>query len=191
MPEPSAIDRTKTLDCLWSFQNANGYITDAFVKEFAADLGISEIELEGVISFYHFFHRKKVGEHVIYLNNSIISESKGFQRVKEAFERETGCSFGKPDSQTRFALFETACIGLSDMEPAALINFHPFTNLNTLKVKHIVAELKKGTPVHELCDEVPDHIQYVPEGDKCILLREYHPGRAIWKLQNLGARGHH
>lgn len=189
MPHPSAVDKTKILDYLWSFQNANGYITDAFVQECAAELGISAIELEGIISFYHFFHRKKIGSYVVYLNNSILSENKGFQRVKEAFESETGGTFGKADPLNAFALFETACIGLSDMEPAALINFYPFTNLNTLKVKHIVAELKKGTPVHELCDEVPDHIHFVPEGDKSILLREYHPGRAVWKLQNSGPEG--
>ncbi len=189
MSTPSAIDRTKTLDYLWSFQNANGFITDEFVMQCAADLGISQIELEGVISFYHFYHRHRIGEFVIYLNNSIISEFKGFQRVKETIERETGSTFGKPDPFEKFALFETACIGLSDQEPAALINFYPFTNLNTLKINRIVAELKKGTPVHELCDEVPDHIHYVPEGNKCILLREYHPGRAIGKLQNLGREG--
>ncbi len=186
---PAAIDRTKTLDCLWSFQNANGYISDGFVKQCAADLGISQIELEGIISFYHFFHRQPTGEFIIYLNNSIVSECKGFLRVKDAFERETGNHFGKSDPSGKFALFETACIGLSDQEPAALINFHPFTNLNTLKVKRIIAELKKGTPVEDICDEVPDHIRFVPKKKKRILLKDYHPGMAVWKLPNLRPDG--
>lgn len=187
--DPSVVDRTKTLDCLWSFQNANGYISDGFLKQCAADLDISQIELEGIVSFYHFFHRQMTGEFVIYLNNSIVSECKGFLRVKKAFERETGNIFGKPDRCGQFALFETACIGLSDQEPAALINFHPFTNLNTLKVKRIISELKKGTPVESICDEVPDHIRFKPKGDKCILLKEYNLGLAIWKLQNMGRDG--
>ncbi|MEZ4954049.1 MAG: NAD(P)H-dependent oxidoreductase subunit E [Saprospiraceae bacterium] len=185
----AAADRAKTLDHLWSIQQANGFIADGFVKECAAELGISQIELEGIISFYHFFHRQPTGEFVIYLNNSIVSECQGFQRVKEAFERETGNTFGKPDPSGKFALLETACIGLSDQEPAALINFHPFTNLNTLKVKRIIAELKKGTPVESISDEVLDHIRFVPEGDKGILLRDYQPGLAVWKLPNLGREG--
>ncbi|MEO1260962.1 MAG: NAD(P)H-dependent oxidoreductase subunit E [Bacteroidota bacterium] len=187
--KPKKIDRTKTLDLLWSFQNANGYLTDGFVKECAANLGISQVELEGVISFYHFFHRRPTGKFVIHLNNSIVSECKGFQRVKHAFERETGISFGKPDPSRTFALFETACIGLSDQEPAALINFHPFTNLNTLKVKRIIAELKKGAPVESICDQVPDHIRFMPKKKKRVLFRDYHPGMAIWKLPNLGRDG--
>lgn len=180
------MERIKTLDCLWLHQNSEGYLSDEFVAKCAKDLGLSQVELEGVISFYHFFHREPVGKYTIYLNNSIVSENKGFQRVKEAFERETGTEFGKVSPAGLFGLFETACIGLSDQEPAALINFHPFTNLNTLKVKRIVAALKRGTPVEEICDNVPDHIRFVPEGEKAIFFRKYHPGRAVWKLPNMG-----
>ena len=186
---PVITDRTQTLNYLWSFQNENGYISDEFLKKCATNLGISQIELEGIVSFYHFFHRQKTGQFTIYLNNSIVSECKGFQRVKEAFERETGNTFGKTDQSGQFSLFETACIGLSDQEPAALINFYPFTNLNTLKVKRIIAELKKGTPVESIYDNVADHIRFVPEGDKCILLKDYHPGKATAKLASLGRDG--
>ncbi|MCB0554566.1 MAG: NAD(P)H-dependent oxidoreductase subunit E [Phaeodactylibacter sp.] len=173
------------LDCLWAYQNKHGYIRDEDVAEFSAYRGISKVELEGVISFYHFFHRKPAGRYTIYLNNSIVSEFSGFQRVKEAFERETGAAFGEVDPSGLFGLFETACIGLSDQEPAALINFHPFTNLTTMKVKHIIAELKKGVPVEKLCDEVADNIRYVPGEGRSVFLREYFPGSAIAKLQAL------
>lgn len=173
------------LDCLWSYQNRHGYIRDEDVAQCAAQRGISEVELEGVISFYHFFHRKPAGRHTIYLNNSIVSEFNGFQRVKEAFERETGTAFGGVDPSGQFGLFETACIGLSDQEPAALINFHPFTNLTTLKVKHIIAELKKGVPVEEICDEVADNIRYTPGEGRTLFLRDYFPGSAVAKLRGL------
>ena len=121
------LDRTEVLNQLWEYQNKSGYIRDEDVAECAQKLDISKIELEGIISFYHFFHRVPTGQYTVYLNNSIVSDIKGFQRVKDAFERETGQQFGKPDLSGKFALFETACIGLSDKEPAALINFYPFT----------------------------------------------------------------
>ena len=179
------MDRTPTLNFLWSFQDKHGYLTDEFVKSCASDLGLSTIELEGIISFYHFFHRKPAGKFTIYLNNSIVSETQGFQRVKDAFEREVGTQFGKVDASGKFGLFETACIGLSDQEPAALINFHPFTNLNTIKVKQIIAALKNDVPVEDLCDEVDDHIRYVPEGNKSIFFRNYDSGKSLLKLAKL------
>lgn len=178
-------DRTELLDCLWEFQNKHGYIREEDVSDCSKDLQLAQIEIEGVISFYHFFHRQPAGKITIYLNNSIIAEFKGFQRVKEAFERETGATFGSVDPSGQFGLFETACIGLSDQEPAALINFYPFTNLNSLKVKNIIAQLKKGASPAALCDEVPNHIRWVPEQGRGVYFRDYHPGIAITKLKDL------
>jgi [NiFe] hydrogenase diaphorase moiety large subunit len=178
-------ERAALLDNLWRYQKQSGYIRDEDVAECAERLGISQIELEGIISFYHFFHRKPTGQFTIYLNNSIVAETKGYHRVKEAFERETGRTFGRQDLGDRFTLFETACIGLSDQEPAALINFYPFTNLNSLKVRQIIAKLKQGVSVEELCDEVSDNIQYYPAPDKTVFLRDYHPGIAVAKLKNM------
>ncbi len=153
------------------------------MRESSEALGISPVELEGIISFYHFFHREDAGKFTIYLNNSIVSETKGFERVKEAFEKETGASFGTTDPGGHFGLFETSCIGLSDFEPAALINFHPFINLNTLKVKSIISALKKGAKPEDICDEIPDNIRQTPESSKSIFFKPYHLGSAVPKLQ--------
>lgn len=173
------------LNCLWEYQNQHGFIRDEDIEQCSRRFGISRIELEGVISFYHFFHRRPTGRFTIYLNNSIVSEFKGFQRVREAFERETGARFDEADPSGMFSLFETPCIGLSDQEPAALINFHPFTNLNTLKVRQIIAALKQGAPVEEICDEVEDNIRYIPSGKRAVFFREYFPGNAITKLSGM------
>jgi [NiFe] hydrogenase diaphorase moiety large subunit len=177
-------NRTELLNCLWTFQNQHGYIRDEDVASCSRTLGMSQVEIEGVISFYHFFHRQPAGKFTIYLNNSIVSECKGFERVKEAFEKETGASFGGLDPSQQFGLFETACIGLSDQEPACLINFYPFTNLTTLKVKSIIAQLKLGADPADICDEVPDHLRFAPEPDKAIYFRPYHPGLAVQRLKD-------
>lgn len=171
------------LNILWEYQNRHGYIRDEDIEQCSRRLDISKTELEGVISFYHFFHRQPSGKFTIYLNNSIVSEFNGFHRVREAFERETGARFGEVDPSGLFGLFETPCIGLSDQEPAALINFHPFTNLNTLKVRQIITQLKQGAPVEEICDEVKDNIRYVPSGKRALFFREYVPGNALARLK--------
>ncbi len=170
------------LDQLWTLQNINRHIRDEDVFSLATALGISEIEIEGVISFYHFFHRKPAGRYTIYLNNSIVSEFKGYERVKAAFEAATGAAWNAVDPSGIFGLYETPCIGLSDQEPAALINFQPFTNLNTLKVKNIIAQLKQGVPAETLADEVPDHIRYIPENGKAVFFRPYQPGSTVSRL---------
>lgn len=176
--------RPGLLNKLWKYQNDKGYISDADVAECAGELGISEVEIEGVLSFYHFFSRKPRGEFTVYLNNSVTSQCRGYQRVRDAFEKETGSTFNDPNVTDRFGLFDTPCIGLNDHEPAALINFYPFTNLNSLKVREIVRALRQGERVEDICDEIDDHIRYTP-GDKTVLLKEYQPGRTLRRLTSM------
>ena len=75
--------RTGLLSRLWEFQNNYGYISENAITEIAQELNVSKIEIEGVISFYHFFHRQPTGKYIIYLNNSIISEFKDLRLKKE------------------------------------------------------------------------------------------------------------
>ena len=101
------MDRTHLLNKLWEYQHTYGHISDRAVSEISQTLNVSNIEIESVISFYHFFHKKKTGKHTIYLNNSIISEFKGFEAVKVAFEKETGATFNEQGNE-EFSLFETS-----------------------------------------------------------------------------------
>jgi [NiFe] hydrogenase diaphorase moiety large subunit len=185
--DPIEPPQTQMLNKLWSLQKKYGYISDDAINEIAAEFKITNIEVEGVASFYHFFHRRPTGKFTIYLNNSIVSEFKGFQRIKDTFERETGTTFGSVDRSGTFGLFLTPCIGLSDQEPAAMINFYPFTNLNAIKVKEIINKLKNGASPEDICDEPADNIRYTPE--KSIFFANWTPGSALAKLKDLGKQG--
>lgn len=182
--EPS---QTKMLNKLWDLQRKYGFISDESISDIAHEFNITKIEVEGVVSFYHFFHRTPTGKFTIYLNNSIISDTKGFQRIKDTFERETGTSFGSVDRTGTFGLFQTPCIGLSDQEPSALINFCPFTNLNAIKVKDIITKLKNGVSPENICDTPADNIRYTPE--KSVFFSAFEPGSALKKLEQLGKEG--
>ena len=175
-------ERTQLLNYLWDFQNQKGYISTSDIRQLSVELGISWIEIEGVISFYHFFTRKPTGKYIIYLNNSIITEIKGFKKIKEAFEKETKTVFGGTDPTGTFSLFETACIGLSDQEPAVLINFKPFINLTPKKVKEIIDHLRKGGKIEEIEDTPVDNIRYKNDKGEAVIFREYKIGDTVMKM---------
>lgn len=181
--------QTQMLNQLWELQLKNGFINDDDIKKIAEQFNLSTIEVEGVVSFYHFFHRKPTGKYTIYLNNSIIADTKGFKRIKETFERETDAVFGSVDRTGTFGLFLTPCIGLSDQEPSALINFYPFTNLNAIRVKDIIHALKNGATPESICDNPADNIRYTPPGDKSIFFKKFHDGKAITNASIAGTDG--
>lgn len=177
--------RQQLLDTLWEITDQYGYIPDHEINNICQQLGISKIEVEGVISFYHFFHKEPRGKYTIYLNNSIISKHNGYNKVKTAFEDAIGAKMDHVDPSGQFGLFECSCIGLSDQEPSALINLMPFTNLTPQRVHKLIFELKAGKPLEEVSDLTDKDIRHKPKEDKAIFFREYEIGRSLKKLKSL------
>ncbi len=179
------MERTYLLDRLWASQDQYRHISEEERKRIAEEFELSVVDVEGVASFYHFFHFKPAGKYTIYLNNSILSQQAGYQEVRSAFEEATGAKWGETSPIGTFGLYDTACIGMSDQEPAALINFHPFTNLTPQKVRKIISQLKNGVPVEELADQVEDTICYTPGPEKTIFFREFKPAKSLELLKQL------
>lgn len=173
------------LALLWASQDSKGYVSDEDILSIATQLGISGIEVEGVCTFYHFFHRKPAGKYVIYLNDSILSVCNGYADVRQAFEKATGATWGSVDRSGTFGLYDTSCIGWSDQEPAALINFHPFVQLTPEKVASLVEALRKGVPLSELAETPDTPVRYTPPNDRALLFRELVPGRSLERLKVL------
>ena len=142
-------DPTRLLNILHKVQNSFGYISDEAIKFLSQSLGLSAIDIEQTISFYHFFLRKKSGEYMIYLNDSVMSRLKGYDKVKTAFEQNIGVEMGTINADG-IGFFKTACIGMSDQEPAALINNKVFTNLSLEKVEQIAKGMEAHQPVDKL-----------------------------------------
>lgn len=146
--------RTRLINVVRKVQSAYGMISEAMIDMIAETLEISRIEVEGVVSFYHFLSDRKTGRISIYLNNSAVSEMMGFEEVKKAFEESAGIEFGQVTQDGLISLQETSCIGMSDQEPAALIGGKPFTGLTAATARKIVAGLKAGKTPQNLVDEM-------------------------------------
>ena len=167
----TTLQKSDLMNVLWDIQRKRRYISHDDKTKIATKFNISRMELEGVISFYHFYHRKNAGKYTIYLNCSTISKLHDYQEVKEAFEEELGIKIGNVTNDGLFGFFKTSCIGLSDQESSALINFHAFTNLTPKKVKKIVSKLRQGHSVESLSNYPKNNIQYKPQEDKVVFFK--------------------
>ncbi len=147
-------DKTRLMDILIDIQSEQGYIPNGTIAEIARELDISHADVEQTMSFYHFFSGTPTGKYAIYLNDSAVANMMGRQKVKETFEQETGIKFGEVTSDGEVGLFDTACIGMNDQEPAALINGRVFTNLTPFRAKEIIRDIKEGKTVEEMYTSV-------------------------------------
>lgn len=183
-------DSARLMDILIDVQNELGYIPCEAVSAVAKALKMSKVDVEQTLSFYHFFSSKPVGKYAVYLNNSAVACMMGRNEIAKAFEKEAGCTFGEVTTDGLIGLFDTACIGMNDQEPAAIINGTVFTKLNPVKVKELVAGFKAGKAVTELVKEYGDgantemktEVKNNIRKKGPVLFSEYNSGTALKKL---------
>ncbi|MCP9270945.1 NAD(P)H-dependent oxidoreductase subunit E [Mycolicibacterium arenosum] len=137
-------DGTRLIDILWDVQRRYGYLPDEHLPQLAAALKRTPLDIVETASFYHFFHREPSGRHRIYLSNTVIAKTRGYRAVYDALEHRTGARFGGTDDAGLFGLFETPCIGLSDQEPAMLLDGVAVTRLTPDTVADVIGQLKAG-----------------------------------------------
>jgi len=185
-------DPTRLMDILIDIQNAQGFVSKDAVDEISEELRMSKADVEQTLSFYHFFSDKSTGKYTIYLNNSVVANLMGRQRVLHAFEKEFGIREGEITPDGLVGLFSTSCIGMNDQEPAALINDKVFTRLTPFRVKEIVRDIKLGKSV-----EMMNSAGYGDGENQSELIRsvvsnnirkkgpvlddDYVPGIAVWQ----------
>ncbi len=143
-------DLTRLLEIVRDVQAERGCVSAAAIAEIATALEISKVDVEGVVTFYHFFSTAPVGSYAVYLNDNIVSVMKGRAEIAAAFEKEAGCAFGGTTPDGLIGLRNTSCIGMNDQEPSAIINGVVFTKLTKTKVKEIVAAMKAGRDMRRL-----------------------------------------
>lgn len=186
-------DPSRLMDILIDTQAEFGYIPRPVVSFIARDLTISAVDIEQTLSFYHFFATRPSGRYTVYLNDSVIANMMGREEVARTFEREAGCRFGDVSADGLIGLFSTSCIGMSDQEPAALINGRVFTQLTPFRVKEIVRDLKSGKRLDEaMVEGLGDGANALPEIRSMvrnnirkkgpILADGYRPGDALKKV---------
>lgn len=144
------VDKTRLMDILIDTQDAFGFIQESAADQISSALDISRVDLEQTISFYHFFSQESRGKYTVYFNECIVSYMAGKKEVTKAFEKEAGCKIGHVTNDGLIGLFNTSCIGMSDQEPAAIINGVVFTRLTRFRVKEIVKNIRAGVKVEDM-----------------------------------------
>ena len=143
-------DPARLMDILLDIKEEKGYIPPELNQRLANAIGISKASLEEMLSFYHFLPQMPIGRYTIYLNNSVVANMMGREQVRKTFEEETGIKIGNVSSDGLIGLFDTSCIGMSDQEPAAIINGKIFVNLTPFRAKEIIRDMKAGKPVEQM-----------------------------------------
>jgi [NiFe] hydrogenase diaphorase moiety large subunit len=149
-------DRTCLMAIMNDVQTEYGHVPVKAITVIARELAVPRVEVESFVSFYAFLSQEPKGKIVIRLCDDIVDRMHGFDRIAALFSEELGISLGETTPDGRITLETTACIGMSDQAPAALINDVVFTELSSDKVRSIVQGLREHGDPRRLVTKLGD-----------------------------------
>ena len=180
-------ERRQLLAMLRDVQRTWRCVPDEAITLLAEEVDVPRVQVEGTATFYHFLSHEHRGDVTIYLNTSATADMAGRAEVAAAFEEAVGTPFGTTTADHAIGLYATSCIGMSDQEPAALINDIPFTRLTADRVREIVTGIRAHRPLVDLLGPRGDGRNATPEIDAEVRNNIRHPGPVFFAPYTQGA----
>jgi [NiFe] hydrogenase diaphorase moiety large subunit len=151
-----ASDPTRLLDIACEVQSRLGCVPAEAIDVIHDELGIPRVTVRSLVTFYSFLSEEPHGEVVIRLCDDVVDRLYGYERVLRAFTEELGIGLGETTQDGSITLTRTACIGMSDQAPAALVNDVVVTELSSDRAREIVAELRAHKSPRRLVQKLGD-----------------------------------
>jgi NADH-quinone oxidoreductase subunit E len=115
--------RSALIPMLLYAQDEVGYLSDAVVREVAGRIGITELEVRNVATYYSMLRFKPAGRYNIQVCTNISCMLRGAYDVYERFQEELGVGPKGVTTDGLFSLEEVECIGACCWAPAIQVNY--------------------------------------------------------------------
>ena len=133
------VKRSALVPMLLYAQDEIGYLSDAVVAEVAARIGITELEVRNVATYYSMLRFKPAGKFNIQVCTNISCMLRGAYDVFERFQEELGVGNKGVTADGVFSLEEVECIGACCWAPAIQVNYDFHDELDANHVPGILA----------------------------------------------------
>ncbi len=121
--EKYPIRRSALIPMLLYAQDEVGYLSDAVIAEVAVRIGITELEVRNVATYYSMLRFKPAGKFNIQVCTNISCMLRGGYEVYERFQEELGIGHKGVTPDGLFSLEEVECIGACCWGPAIEVNY--------------------------------------------------------------------
>jgi NADH-quinone oxidoreductase subunit E len=139
---PEGFESSLVLPCVRRIQEDRGYVADSDIEELAAYLGVPQIQIEEVLSFYTQFRRKPIGRWHLQFCHNVSCSMNGAERILAHVEERLGIKPGQTTPDGRYTLSTAECLGSCGTAPMMMVNDGYHENLTCKKVDELLEGLK-------------------------------------------------
>jgi len=133
---------------LRELQAQQGWLPRDSLAEVATALGLSLAQVQGVASFYRFFHTQPVGAYRILFSDNVTDRMLGSEALLVDLCRRLGVAPGRVAADGVVSVERTSCTGLGDQGPALLVNHHQvLTQMDAPRIALLATLVRQRVPV--------------------------------------------
>ncbi|HUX45824.1 MAG TPA: NAD(P)H-dependent oxidoreductase subunit E [Terracidiphilus sp.] len=140
--EKYPVRRSALVPMLLYAQDEVGYVSDAVIAEVAERIGITELEVRNVATYYSMLRFKPGGKFNVQVCTNISCMLRGAYELFERFQEELGVGHKGVTADGVFSLEEVECIGACCWAPAIQVNYDFHDELAPDSVPSILAEYR-------------------------------------------------
>ena len=139
---PAGFESSMVLPCVRRIQEDRGYVADEDISQLAAYLGVPQIQIEEVLSFYTMFRRSAVGRWHLQFCHNVSCSMRGAETILGHVQKKLGIRPGETTADGRFTLSTAECLGSCGTAPMMMVNESYHENLTIAKVDELLEGLK-------------------------------------------------
>ena len=124
-------------------QDEIGFLPDEVIAELAQRLGLTDLEVRNVISYYSMLTTNPRGKYNVQVCTNIACMLRGGEELFEHCEKKLGIGHKGTTPDGLFSLEEVECIGACSWAPAVQVNYDFHENLTNAKMDEVLDDYKK------------------------------------------------
>jgi NADH-quinone oxidoreductase subunit E len=130
--------RSALIPMLLYAQDEVGAVNDAVIAEIAQRIGITELEVRNVISYYSLLHTSPHGKYHVQVCTNISCMLRGGNAMLAHCKQRLGIDHKQTTPDGVFSLEEVECIGACCWAPAVQVNYDFHDNLTPEKMDAVL-----------------------------------------------------
>ena len=153
---------------LYLAQEKDGYISNDSIVEISNLIGITEVQVKSVASFYSMYKEEQTGKYLLSVCKSISCEINDSRSVIDSVKKFTGLENYETDTEKVFTFEEVECIGACGGAPAVQVNYETVEGLTPEKSLQMCEWLKEQRPEIIVAEELQEKFGGVKSFDWAI-----------------------
>ena len=134
----------------------DGYISNDSIKQISELIGITEVQVHSVSTFYSMYKQNPVGKYLVSVCKSISCEISGSNSINKELMDVTNLNHLETDEEGMFTIEKVECIGACGGAPAVQINYETIEGIEEGKISELCSWLREVQPEVVNSDELQE-----------------------------------